>query len=276
MVQERVWMRGFVITIISVALATILFTLSTTLHDNFSSMERAIRGPQPLAYASFLFDDVAYELTGITGTPTELRQENGSLEISTRCSVPNSNYTTELRAYENFIEGPLANKTNTAIEANFSNMTRGTLAMDISGYEYENRYDRGEMYFGGTGAQEYTINVSVFKSRGNITKMNSTAGDLNISLRYTDLAGSLVETVTIKSNETNVFRADYDDGGYIEIRAGRNRAEDGTILILTNNAEADVSWSAMLPAPAGRVGYAFDATMSYSQGGISKNSVIRK
>lgn len=269
-------MRGFVITIISVALATILFTLSTALHDNFSSMERAIRGPQPLSYAAFVFDDVSYELTGISGNHVRLRQENGSLGIGISCMVPNRNYTAELGAYENFIEGALANKTNAVLDANFSNMTRGTLEMDISGYEYENRYDRGEMYFGGTGASAYEVNVSVFKSRGNISSLNSTEGDMNFSLRYTDLDGSIAETVTIKSNETNVFRADYADGGYIEIRAGSNRGEDGTILILTGDTDADVSWYAALPAPAERVGYAFDATMSYSQGGISKNSVIRK
>jgi hypothetical protein len=86
----------------------------------------------------------------------------------------------------------------------------------------------------------------------------------------------MVQTVTIKSNETNVFRADYGASEYIEIRVGRNRGQDGTILILTNNADADVGWSAVLPEPAGKVGYSFDATMLYSQGGISKNTKIAK
>lgn len=269
-------MKGFVITIISVALATILFTLTSTLYDNFNSMQRALIGPQALAYSAFLFDDVAYELTAITGNQIRLGQENGSVSLAVECTVPNKNYTAELGEYEDFIEDYFASKTHSSIEANFSNMTMGTLEMEILDYEYENRYDDGEMYFGGTGANNYVINASVFKNRGNITGMNSTGGDLNLSLRYTDLNGSMVETVTIKSNESNVFRADYGAAEYIEIRVGRNRGADGTILILTNNAEADVSWSAILPEPTGKVGYSFDATMSYSQGGISKNTKIAK
>ncbi len=269
-------MKGFVVTIIAVALATILFTLTSTLYDNFSSMQRAIIGPHALTYTAFLFDDVAYETAMITGNRIGLGQENGSLMLAVECSVPNKNYTAELGEYRDFLENGFANRTHSAIIMNFSNMTQGTLEMDIAGYEYENRYDDGEMYFGGTGAGGYVINASVFKIRGNITDMNSTGGDLNVSLRYTDLNGSMVQTVTIKSNETNVFRADYGAGEYIEIRVGRNRGSDGTLLITTGNADADVRWSAALPEPSGKVGYSFDATMFYSQGGISKNTKIAK
>lgn len=269
-------MKGFVVTIISVALATILFTLTSTLYDNFSSMQRALIVPHALTYSAFLFDDVGYDMAEITGNSIRLGQENGSLSLDVSCSVPNKNYTDELEEYENFLEGSFASRANALIDANFSNLSQGALLMEIAGYEYENRYDSGEMFFGGTGAGAYVINASVFKHRGNITQMNSTGGDLNISLRYTDLNGSMVQTVTIKSNESNVFRADYGAGEYIEIRAGRNRGQDGTILIITDNADADVSWSADLPEPAGRVGYAFDATMSYSHAGISKKAKIGK
>lgn len=269
-------MRGFVVTIISVALATILFTLTSTLYENFNSMQRALITPHALTYGAYLFDDVGHDLTEITGNRILLGQENGSVSLVVGCSVPGNNYTHELEEYEDYLENSFAARTNAVIDANFSNMSEGTLVMDISGYEYENRYDRGEMYFGGTGANDYVINASVFKKRGNITQMNSTAGDLNVSIRYTDLNGSIVQTVAIKSNESNVFRADYGANEYVEIRVGRNRGHDGTILIIADNAEADVSWSASLPEPAGRVGYSFDATMSYSQGGISKNAKIAK
>ncbi len=267
-------MKGFVITLISISLIVLLVMFSTTLRAGYRSMERAIAEPQPLTYAAFLFDDVANSVNSIVGPEIRILETNSSTEIRIADTVPKNNFTTELSAYENFLESVVANETHSSINANFSNMSSGKVLIIINrNYIYENDPATQEMLFtsqNSTGATFYRVSISIDSRRANLTSFAfNESGDLNVSLNYADSNGSIIENGVVFSNKPNRFRVDYDDGSSLYIDIGIKNGNDGSLWIKSTNATADVSWSVELP-PAGTkgIGYSYDATLDYVQGNI--------
>jgi hypothetical protein len=277
-------MKGFVISLISVSLISLLVAFSSSLHNEYLAMERALSQPQPLAYAAFMFDRVAYDVNAIAGPNISIIENSSGLGIFVADTVPKDNYTGRLSAYENFIESAaFSNATHAAIDGNFSNMSFGVLTLLIDqDYTYTNDPGGSDMLFtsaGGTNATYYEINVTVLQNTENVTHFNfNSSGDLNLTLHYTDLNTTLTESGTVFSDQANSFKITYASGGTLNITVGQKSGNPGSLYIKAQNVNASTSWFAALPRPkeTKKLGYSYNATLSYIQGGIAKTARIGK
>ncbi|MBI5133761.1 MAG: hypothetical protein HZA83_03530 [Thaumarchaeota archaeon] len=275
--------RGFVITLSSLGLIVILVAFSGALHNNYLSMERALIEPRPLLYAAFLADSVAYDVNAIAGPALNITQTNDLMHIFIVDTVPDENFSSKITAYENFLETTIANETHAEINANFSNISSGMLRVLINEkYNYTNNQSGGELLFtanGGTNATSYEINITIIKIRASLqTPVFDPAGNMNVSIRYTDLNGTGTSSGKVYSNQVNNFILRYTDGSEFRLNAGRNSGSNGALWALTQNLTAMVSFSIILPKAneTEKIGYMYDAMLEYVQGKIRKTMRIAK
>jgi hypothetical protein len=276
-------MRGFVITILSLCLMVMLVVLAMSLRNAQLGTERALLEPLPLTYAAFLLDDVGYEFNSLLGPVITLRETNDSTTVSVSDSIDGYNHTAELSSYEAFIEGPVAAGASNSIDMNLTNLTDGVITVFINGeYRYANDHGDNESLFtrdGGTNASAYEINLTAAAIRSNVTGMAfNESGTLNVTIRYTDLNGTETESGAVFPDNDNSFQVNYADGSSVLIMVGRHAGNDGSLLVRSSGISALSSWSAALPpiGPDTRMGYEYDATISYVQGNAAKHCRIGK
>lgn len=272
-------MRGFIITIVSISLIAILVVFSTVLHNSYLAMERVLSLPQPLMYTSFLFGNIADDVHSIVGPEYAQDITNVSLRIYVSDSLPKENFTQELADYEGFIEGELANATNSNISADFSGLAPDNMTMRLDGrYDYTIR--DGDMSFrapGGTGASAYDLTVTTNGLRDAITWFPfNDSGDMNVTVTYTDLNGTITRSGAVHSWMVNSFHADYAGGHNLHVTLGNVLGESGSLRIEPAGVECRYRFHADLPPlnESDRIGFSYGATLSYSQGDIGKISRI--
>ncbi|MFH0884327.1 MAG: hypothetical protein V1861_01295 [Candidatus Micrarchaeota archaeon] len=267
-------MKGFVLTIVSLLFLSLIFTMATTLHNHYLSMERSLAVPQPLSYASYSIGSAAVSLNSILGPDLSLNADNATLDMAIIDTVPMRNVSGELSDYSALLQGGLANQTHASIAANLSNVSDGSYSLLINRrYTYSNAMD-GEMVFsavsGGTNASEYEVTISVLQERMNITHFNfSASGDINLTLTYTDRNGTIIEQGTVSSSSVDRFQVIYAGGGSLEVGVGRASAHDGSLWVTAQDIVAETGIHAVLPPPSenDRVGYEYDVPMDYRIGG---------
>lgn len=276
-------MRGYVITILSVSLVVVLVALSMSLRNAYLSTERALIEPLPLTYAAFLLDDMAYEFNSVVGPQIAINESNSSIIIGINDTLHAYNHSADIAAYGTFLTGAVANRTASNISANFTNISSGMMRVFIDeDYVYTNNHTTREMLFtrgGGTNATSYNISFTVAGVRGNVTHMAFNAsGNLNVSIAYTDWNGTGTETGRVFANQANAFGVSYANGSGVAMIVGINGGNSGSLWLQGQGTDANVSWSTMLPplnASKAR-GYAYDATVSYVQGKVSKRARLGK
>ncbi|MCI0503679.1 hypothetical protein L0Y65_03120 [Candidatus Micrarchaeota archaeon] len=269
-------MRGFVLSIISLLFLAFLFTLATTLHDHYLRMERSLLLPQPLSYAAYSIGSAAVSLNSIVGPGISIDADNETLELSIADRIPMENVSEKVSEYASFLEGGLSDQTHASISANLSGVSGGSYGLHINRrYVYTNGLD-GDMLFraesGPTNASSYTIYVSVARERENVTHFNFTeSGDVNVTLIYADLNGTIHEEGRVSSDSVSRFQVSYAGGGTLEVGCGRASASAGSLWMQAHNVTAETGWQAILPPPGegDRVGYEYDAAMIYRINGAS-------
>jgi len=271
-------MKGFVMMVISVALISLIVVFASSLHENYLSMERALARPQALSYAAFFSDDVAASVNALLGPDIHLSESSNSTTIIIGDAVPRQNFSSNLSRYESFLENVFANQTHTVVDANFSNMTNGRVKLFIDEkYTYENDPATKEMLFassGGTGAAAYAINITAGSTRKNYSapQFNS-SGDLAVDIRYSDLNGSMSWSGKVSSGQISRMQINYTDGTALYLEIGRTHGDAGSLWMKSTGvtAPASVSWSAVLPPIDSnkKLGYEYDAYLSYKQGDVS-------
>ena len=274
-------MRGFIITIVSISLIAILVVFSTVLHNSYLSMERVLLVPQPLAYPSFLFSTVAGDVHEIAGPELVQSYSNTSLRIWIADTLPNENFTSALSAYQEFLEDEVANATNSRISANFSRLRPENMSFAID-ERYNYTIESGDMIFtapGGTGATEYNVVVTTDGRRDTITWFGfNSSGDMNVSVTYTDLNGTVIESGTVHSDVVNKILVSYEGGHNLQVTLGNVKGEDGSLRIEPAGVNSTFRFSVRLPPinESQRKGYSYDADLDYSQGRVGKISKIGK
>jgi hypothetical protein len=276
-------MRGFVITILSISFMVLIVMLAFSLRNAYLATERSLLEPLPLLYSAFLLDDLAFELNSLLGPGISLNQTNASTVVSIRDTLHTYNHSADILGYESFVEGEVAERTASSISANFSNMTGGTMRMFINGdYEYVNDEGGTRARFfrdGGSGAKSYDINITVYSLRENVTHMQfNESGTLNVTIRYTDLNGTQVESGRVFPGQDNHFAVSYPNGTSIAITTGLYGGNPGSLVISASGTWAEASFTAVLPPlnATRKLGYEYDATIDYAQGPVSVSRRIGK
>jgi hypothetical protein len=274
-------MKGFAITLVSLSLIMLLVVFAGSLRNNYLSMERALLKPQPLIYASFIFESVAQDVNSIAGPEMEVLHSNDSRTIYLADTLPGANLSDILSEYENYLEGEFANKTHAAIDANLTNLSSGKVSVLIDEkYIYERDSPNEEALFSATGDTEalsYSINIAIDKERQNLTLFNFTeSGDLNVSLIYTDLNGTISESGKLLSSDFNRMEVIFADGGSFYLDIGRKSGSDGSLWMRVDNATAIFEFDALLPPieSSEKKGFTYDATLDYVQGDIHLSRLI--
>jgi len=276
-------MRGFVITILSIAIVMMLILLAVSFRNVEVSTERALIEPLPLIYAAYLLDDIGYEFHSIIGPGMSMNQSNDSMKITIADTLHDRNHSAEILAYEEFLTGEVASRTASNISTDFTNLTSGEIKLFINeDYVYSNDHDDRALLFtrqGGTGASSYDVHFIITAVRSNVTHMAfDENGTLNVTIHYTDLNGTGVEQGKVFADQANSFKVDYADGSSMIVTAGQAAGNNGSLKMEAGGINADVSWSAVLPPidPEKKMGYEYDATITYLQGKVSKHSRIGK
>ena len=276
-------MRGFIVTILSVGLILLLVTLALSFRNAQLSTERALLEPLPLLYASALVDDIAFELNSIAGPGISFKEGNATMIVGIKDTLHGINHSDEISAYGAFLNGELASRTGSSITANFTNMSGGIIRVFINGdYEYSNNHVLNESVFtrnGGTKATAYEINLTTSAARLNYTPMEfDGAGTLNVTIRYTDLNGTIIEEGAVFPDHAHLFRALHANGSILEVEVGPKNGNDGALRIQSEGISTVVSWAAVLPPinETMKLGYEYDATLRYVQGKAAKICRIGK
>jgi hypothetical protein len=281
--KEGTMMKGFVITLISVSLIVILVVMAISLRNEELRSQRVIIEPLPLIYSSFYFDSVAQGLNKIAGPELELQENNTSTIIRISDRIETDNHAQEIVNFADFISGDFAQRTQSNISMNLSNITNGTNKLFIhEDYIYINDHNMNQSNFtkeGGTGARTINIQYNIGAVRSNVTSpIFSNNGTMNMSFVITDLNGTINETGLAYANQVTFMTIDYIGGCQITIQIGRINSNDGSYSISTTNCEIDYSAEVELQ-PLNfekKYGYQYDATMNYSQGKIEKSDRIGK
>jgi hypothetical protein len=281
--KEGTMMKGFVITLISVSLIVILVVMAISLRNEELRSQRVILEPLPLIYSNFYFDSVAQGVNKIAGPELELQENNTSTIIRISDRIETDNHSQELANFADFVSGDFAQRTQSNISMNLTNITNGTNRVFIhEDYIYINDHNTNQSNFtkeGGTGARRIEIQYSIGAVRSNVTSpVFSENGTMNMSFIITDLNGTINESGSGYANQVTTMTIEYIGGCQISIRIGRINSNDGSYSISTTNCEID--YSAQIEAEPlnfeKKYGYQYDATMNYSQGKIEKSGRIGK
>lgn len=278
---------GFVMSLVAVSLILLLVLLSTSLHDSYLSLERALTEPQALMYASTLFDDVGYDINELIGPEITITERDNSTIILISDSLPKGNFSSKLSTYENFLENGFEPEIHAEVNANFSNLTNGLLSIYINEeYLYQNNYSGdNEIIFKNNSKDvvplSYEIDITILEVRKSVTDFEWDDGEpgvMNVTLEYTDLNGTEILNGQLNPNELNYLKIEYEGNNkQVEIRIGEFDNSEGSFKMKEQNITVSFSLQVeVLKNTSRRIGYEYDATLNYTQGDIYKSGYIRR
>ncbi len=243
----------------------------------------ALLEPLPLIYSAFTIDAISSEFNSLIGPQISITQGNTSTQISVKDMLHGYNHSGEISSFGAFISGEAASRSASSISANFTNLTEGNILVFINeDYEYLNNHNLNESVFtreGGTDAYSYEINITTNGVRVNSTPMEfDPGGTLNVTIRHSDLNGTIVEEGAIFPGGSHSLRVYYEGGGVLEVEVGPYAGNPGSFEIESTGVGSVVSWSAVLPPinETKKLGYEYDATIEYAQGNAAKRCRIGK
>lgn len=283
---------AFIASIIAVSLSLLLLTIWVILNASSLIFEKNLSDIQPITFSSFIFDDVRSDLESIVGPVFNLEETNISIKISISDHLPKQNFTSLLSNYTNYLQTNFSNNIHANLSANFSNLTDGTIELFFlnNKYRYINNYTDNDtnnqsnsIIFQGisspTNATYYEVNITVLKFRNNISSfISDPSGDINVTVRSSDLNDTYSETAILNSTLVNTFRVNYTDSSNIVLIIGRVANTDGGLQIIDNNTAPEFSFAVTLPLQDSqtRLVSTYNAMLNYSQGKVSKVAMIEK
>jgi len=283
--------QAFIASIIAVSLSLLLLTIWVILNTSSLIFEKNLSDIQPITFSSFIFDDVGSELESIVGPAFTLEETNVSVKISISDKLPKQNFTGLLSNYKTYLETNFSNNIHANLSANFSNLTDGALELFFlnNGYQYRNNYTDNDtdnksnsiifQSISATNATYYEVNFTVLKFRNIISSfISDPTGDINVTVRASDLNDTYLESATINSTLVNTFKVNYTDGSDVSLTIGRVANTDGGLQLIDNDASPEFSFVVILPLQDAqtRLVSTYNAMLNYSQGKVSKVAMIEK
>jgi len=280
-------MRGFVITIstlliFSVTLAFILFLYHENLRAE-GALTRLMSTPAP----SFVFDDVATDLSSIFNHNITAGRSNATLSILLQGSFANPPGMGDLAAYSSFLATTYSNLTNSNLSLDAGGLADGSAEVLFSNgllfsYIYTGASKSALLSSSSTdtNASAYEVNVSVDRNRQSYTPWSSSpGGELNVTLRITDRSGNLTSIVSLNRSATNSYIVAYQ-GGSLVVRAGKIGLTDGALEVNPSGGIVESThYSAAASLPPGNLSsslrYYWNAWLNYSRpGNISRSDWV--
>jgi hypothetical protein len=279
--------KGFIISIIAVSLVLLLIMFVIIMHNTYLSSERAVKEPQPLVYSRFFFNDVFMDVKKIVGPNIEMDKQNNSIVIIISDTLPKSNFLHDLDEYKAFLENNFSSDINANISVDFSTIEDGTLELFfVNRYLYANNYtgDNDVLFVAigndsKTNASAYEIDLTTPLYRESIQDFQwDQNGDINVTIRYSDLNGTWESNGTLNSSVANTFLITFisNETRYVKVVVGKKDGREGVLWIKENNAPVKFSFSVKLHKQnsSDAFVYYYNAMLNYSQGKIRKSTMI--
>ncbi|MEW6329669.1 MAG: hypothetical protein AB1468_06190, partial [Candidatus Micrarchaeota archaeon] len=217
--------KGFVLTIITILLLSLLLVFSAFYSRANQRIESNALALQPVERAGYVFDDVASDLKQICGAGISLERNASETRIYLEDALPSSASAAKFQNYKTFIEGRYANASNANITLNITNLSDGDADIIFSnGLIYNVSYFLNTIEFynstGSTNATSLEINLTMNKYRGSAGAWSWGASGVDVVLRYTDLNGTKTESGKLDESAPNTYTINYDGGGLVQIEFG--------------------------------------------------------
>lgn len=278
-------MKAFVISISAITLILTLVIFFNLLNNQTTELERALAEPIPLIYAKMVVSSIGYEIANIGGPELTIIENNETIKLLINEELPKASYSSALNSYVSFIAGNFSDAVNADINVNVSNLTNGSIrAYLFEDYIYENNYTGQDTILFGTydengsaNASVYVINISVLKYRAYVKPFTFGSGDMNVTINYKDLNGTVSENGLLNSAGTNVFSINYYYQSVlstVEVEVGRVRNRQGALFIRDINASSDVGIEVTIPKQnaSKHVRERYEAMINYVQNNVNKTS----
>ncbi len=191
-----------------------------------------------LKYADYYFDDISYDLAHITpDNPVIYRLNSSTIRLNFSNTRPVINFSALLANYSGKIM-PVAQRINVNISLNYSNMSSDVLSYYFSnGVVYTASYDypyKIEVISSpSTNFQNYSISFSTNLTRQLLNDFNyDPGGNIYIKMNYTDANGTYASAGYLNSTQSNVFKANFTNGGQFEIKIQKVENNPGSFYIV--------------------------------------------
>ena len=277
--------KGFISTIIAVSLAIILIVLWLALRQAAINFERNVTEAQPISFAGYYFDNVFEEVRGIIGPAAlSIEENNTTFRVLVSDTMSKANFSNTLNTYKNYLETNFSSRIHANVSLNTSNITDGTYELMIDRFQYSFNYTNSSsnsIIFsainGSAGITNYNVNISVSKTRLSRTAfVNNPAGDINVTLTYTDISGTVTETRTLVSNTLATSNITYTDNSTVSINVG-SAANPGQLQIIDNSASPVFTFVASFPLNnATRLLPYYNSLLNYTQGDITRVGFLQR
>jgi hypothetical protein len=278
-------MKGFILSIAAVTLILLLVLLFTNLNDLARDIDRSLEEPRPLSHSANVVASIGYEIAKIAGPNIRIREQNNSIILLFNDSFPKSAFQSQLASYVDFVERNLSQVVHATIDINESNLTDSQLEISImDNYLYENNYSKNTVLFGsanssaGTDASAYIINITTVQYRFSVQPFSFGSGDMNVTVKYSDLNGTVSENGLLQSAAQNKMIINYYYGNassQLEITLGKTGNRTGALYVEGVNATVAFSVQATLPIQNASVpvSYKYGALINYAQSNINKTTL---
>lgn len=291
-------MRGFITTLIAIALALLFVSLIGILKYSETQFEANQLRYQSLVNAEVAFEEIAEDLHDVVGIEIQMTEYNDSIHIIFQDSFPAQNHSDELLDYQAFVENTTASSLHANLSLNISELIDDRLEIiffdnsgdEEDGYIYWVNYTANQTLFTILGDWEvvanYSGNITVPLTRELLDDSDiewETGDDRTISynLRYRDNNGTVTWNGLMDEEDLQKIEIDYTNGQHLtiwlgdiedrfETHAGWDIEEAG--IVFEGSAAGNFSILAVHPMiqPEQRIGYRYNAHLIYQQGNATK------
>ena len=278
-------MKAFVLSISAISLVLTLVIFFNLLNTQSAEFERALAEPVPMIYANMVVSSIGYEIASICGPSMNMIENNDSIMLMINEELPKESYANTLLSYVNFISGNFSDAVHADISVNITNLTNGSIRSYLfEDYIYENNYSEDNTILfgtwdeeGSTNATEYVINISVLKYRSTVNSFSFGSGDMNVTINYKDLNGTISENGFLNSAGSNIFSISYNYASAlstVEVELGKVGNRSGALFVTDINASSTLGLEIRIPEQnaSKQIHERYEAMINYVQGNVNKTN----
>ena len=254
-------MRGFVFTISSLFLVTVIVLFAAFYAEDVNKREASVLESYSAFQAGAIAEDVEDTLNGLLGTEADVNRGGAYMTVEITDRLPPAIDKAKLSGFETFIETRYDEKQNTTITLDLLQLTDGLTELKFSnGLQYDYNYGIvNYVQFGGPSDSSnvitYDINISV-----NDTFFSTNAwawdagGDINVSIGFRDNAGNVVmQSGKLDSSLLNTYDLNFTEDGnsFLRVQVGLIGGDSRSVKVtesITGAAAASITIKALLPA----------------------------
>lgn len=284
--------KGYVLTISTLLIVSILLMFSVFYLSKTERSERALGELVVIEKAGFVVDDIAFDLNKLLGTAVKVERIDSNTRITFNDKLASDlDKESELLALQEFLYDVYAVQQNSVIGIDFNYLVDGKTEMVFSnGLQYDYNYggsDANVLFYasgGDTNATRMDINISVNDSSVLLEPWSwDPGGDITVNLFYEDQnsLNTVNSSGTLDSSSLHTYTIHFSEtmNDVLEIMVGRIGGHNGTFSLVESidNTSSKASVVFSVTAPSNDLNsfyYYYNADLNYFQLDVNANGLI--